>query len=153
MPKLDEIDLRILRVLQQDGSMTVTQVADRVGISQSPCSRRIIQLQEAGIIIGKRIELDRRKLGYNAVIVARVKLKKHDRKSLENFKDEVRSIPEVQSAVLLLGEFDFHLRLVVRDIDHYQMVLQDRLLSLHDIQEMESSVILEVVKDTHALPL
>ena len=153
MPNIDETDLRILRAMQRDGSMTVTQIAELAGISQSPCSRRIIQLQDAGIIVGKHVELDRRKLGFNVVVVARVKLKKHDRKSLEAFATEIQAIPEIQSAVLLLGEFDYHLRIVVRDIDHYQALVQDRLVSLPGVQEMQSSVILDVVKNTSALPL
>lgn len=153
MPTLDETDLRILRAMQRDGSMTVTQIAEAAGLSQSPCSRRILQMQANGIIAGRHVRLDRRKLGFNAVIDARVKLKMHDRKSLEEFKRQVQAIPEIQSAVLLLGEFDFHLRLVVRDIDHYQELLQDRLISLPGVQEMQSHVILEVVKNTTALPL
>ena len=153
MLNIDETDLRILRAMQRDGSMTVTQIAELAGLSQSPCSRRILQLQDAGIILGKHVELDRRKLGFNVVIVARVKLKKHDRKSLEAFKTEIHAIAEIQSAVLLLGEFDYHLRIVVRDIDHYQALVQDRLVALPGVQEMQSSVILDVVKNTSALPL
>ncbi|MEV8466956.1 Lrp/AsnC family transcriptional regulator [Fluviibacterium sp. DFM31] len=153
MLNLDETDLRILRAMQRDGSLTVTQIAEIAGISQSPCSRRINQMQEAGVILRRHVELDRRKLGFNAVVVTRVKLKRHDRKALEAFKREIRAIPEIQSAVLLLGEFDFHMRLVVRDIDHYQTLMQDRLVSLPGVREMQSSVILEVVKNTTALPL
>lgn len=153
MQILDETDLRILRAMQRDGGMTVAQIAEAAGISQSPCSRRIIQMQTKGIIASRHVKLDRRMLGFNAVIDARVKLKMHDRKALEDFKREVRAIPEIQSAVLLLGEFDFHLRIVVRDIDHYQELLQDRLVSLPGVQELQSHVILEVVKDTTALPL
>ncbi|MGH1466921.1 MAG: Lrp/AsnC family transcriptional regulator [Cognatishimia sp.] len=153
MSEFDEVDLRILRAMQSDGTRTVTQIAEQAGISQSPCSRRIIQMQDDGIIVGKNVKLDRRKLGFNTVVDTRVKLKLHDRKSLEEFKTVVRAIPEIQSAVLMMGEFDFHLRLVVRDIDHYQALLQDRLVSLPGVQEMQSSVILEVVKNSLALPL
>ena len=105
------------------------------------------------MIVGKHVELDRRKLGFNMVVVARVKLKKHDRKALEAFKAEIHIIPEIQTAVLLLGEFDYHLRIVVRDIDHYQALVQDRLVSLPAVQEMQSSVILDFVKNTTTLPL
>ncbi|WP_136440948.1 Lrp/AsnC family transcriptional regulator [Pacificoceanicola onchidii] len=153
MLDIDETDLRILRAMQRDGSMTVTQIAEQAGISQSPCSRRISQMQEQGVIAGKHVKLDRRKLGFHAVVDARVKLKMHDKESLEQFKKEIRNIPEVQSAVLLLGEYDFHLRIVLRDIDHYQALLQDKLVSLPGVQEMKSSVILEVVKNSTALPL
>jgi DNA-binding Lrp family transcriptional regulator len=153
MLELDETDLRILRTMQRDGSLTVSQIAEAAGISQSPCSRRINRLQEAGVILGKAVELDRKALGFGLIIVARVKLKGHDRDALEAFKREVRAMPEIQSAVLLLGGFDFHLRIVVRDIDHYQAFVQDRLVSLPGVQELQSSVVLEVVKSTNALPL
>lgn len=153
MLEIDETDLRVLRAMQRDGTLTVTQIAERVGISQSPCSRRIIQLQEAGVILGKHVELDRRKLGFNMVVMARLKLKKHDHDTLETLKGEIRLIDEVQNAVLVLGEFDFQLQIVVQDIDHYQSLLRDRLVSLTGVQEIQSSVVLEVVKDTSRLPL
>lgn len=153
MLKIDETDMRILRAMQADGSKTVTEIAEQVGISQSPCSRRIIQLQEAGIIRGKTVDLDRRRLGFNALVVARVKLNKHDRAGLEAFRRAIRAIPEIQYAVLLLGSFDYHLHIVVRDIDHYHALVQDKLVSLPGVQEMESSVILDVVKKTTALPI
>ncbi|MEZ5684656.1 MAG: Lrp/AsnC family transcriptional regulator [Paracoccaceae bacterium] len=153
MLKLDETDLKILRAMQSDGSLSVTQIAERVGLSQSPCSRRIAQLQEAGVIVARSITLDRRKLGFKVDVVTRIKLQSHDKATLEAFKKAIRAMPEVQTAVLLLGEFDFHMRLVVRDIDHYQQLLQDRLSALPGVQEIKSSVILEVVKNTSALPL
>ncbi|PCD77768.1 Lrp/AsnC family transcriptional regulator [Pseudothioclava arenosa] len=153
MLKLDETDLKILRVMQSDGSLTVSQIAERVGLSQSPCSRRIAQLQEAGVIVARSVLLDRRKLGFKVDVVTRIKLKSHDKATLEAFKKEIRAMREVQTAVLLLGEFDFHMRLVVRDIDHYQQLLQERLSVLPGVQEIKSSVILEVVKNTSALPL
>lgn len=153
MLDLDDTDMRILRALQIDATKTVTEIADMVGISQSPCSRRIIRLQELGVIRGKSVDLNRRKLGFNVLVVARVKLNKHDRKALETFNREIRSIPEIQYAVLLLGGFDYHLHIVVRDIDHYQALVQDKLVSLPGVQEMESSVILDVVKKTTALPI
>ncbi len=153
MLNLDETDMRILRALQADGSKSVTEIAEQVGISQSPCSRRIIQLQDAGVIRGKNIDLDRRKLGFNALVVARVKLNKHDRDALEAFKQAIAAIPEIQYAVLLLGGFDYHLHVMVRDIDHYQALVQDKLVTLPGDQEMESSVILDVVKKTTALPI
>jgi len=153
MHKIDETDLKILRTLQQDGSLPVSQVAEAVGLSQSPCSRRIIQLQDQGIIRGKSTELDRRKLGFHAVVVARVKLDTHDKKALDAFKREIRTIPEIQYAVLLMGAFDFDLHIVVRDIDHYQTLLHQRLVDLPGVKEMESSVVLDVVKKTNALPI
>lgn len=153
MHNFDDTDLRILRVMQVDGTLSVSEVAERVGLSQSPCSRRIARLQETGILRGKSIELDRRKLGFDAVVVARVKLDKHDKAALEAFKREITVIPEIQYAVLLMGAFDFDLHIVVRDIDHYQTLLHQKLVSLPGVKEMESSVVLDVVKKTNALPI
>lgn len=153
MLSLDPTDLRILKALQEDGSRTVSQVAERAGISQSPCSRRIQSLIENGVILGKSIELDRRKLGFDLIIETRIKLEAHDRASLDRFKAAAVNIPEVQSIYMMLGEFDFRLQSVVRDISNYQALLQDRLSALPNIKEMQSSVILETVKLTSALPL
>lgn len=153
MLDVDDTDLRILRAIQSDGSLSVSQVAEKVGLSQSPCSRRIIRLQQIGVIKGKSVDLDRRKLGFNAIVVARVKLDKHDKRALEGFRREIRSISEVQYAVLLMGAFDYDLHIVVRDIDHYQALLHDRLVSLPGVKEIESSVVLDVVKKTNALAI
>lgn len=153
MRQLDETDLRILRVMQSDGNMTVTEVAERVGISQSPCSRRIASLQADGIIKGKRTILDPRMLGFDTVVIVRIKLTGHDAENLEKFKKAVSRIPEIQVALLVLGDFDFYLRLVCQDIYHYQRVLQEKLVELPGVREMQSSVILEIIKDSSALPL
>ena len=145
MHKLDEADLRILRAMQNDGNLSVSQIAEQAGISQSPCSRRIIR--------GKMVDLDRRKLGFNAIIVARVKLDKHDGSALEDFRREILAIPEIQYAVLLMGAFDYDLHIVVRDIDHYHHLLHKRLVTLPAVKEIESSVVIDVAKKTNALPL
>ncbi|CAO3359457.1 Lrp/AsnC family transcriptional regulator [Azospirillum palustre] len=153
MHKLDETDLRILRAMQRDGSLSVTEIAERAGLSQSPCSRRIAMLQDNGIILGKRTVLDAGQLGFHTLVIVRIKLQVHEAALLAQFKAAVREIPEIQIALLVLGDFDFYLRIVVRDIHHYQTLLQDRLVSLPGVREMHSSVILEVVKDSAALPI
>lgn len=152
MHTIDETDLRILRAMQSDGNLTVTEIAERAGISQSPCSRRIAILQEKGVVKGKQTLLDAKKLGFDTLVIVRIKLQGHDATLLEAFKKAVRSIPEIQIALLVLGDFDFYLRIVVRDIEHYQRLLQGKLVSLPGVREMQSSVILEVVEDSAALP-
>ncbi len=153
MRTLDETDLRILRAMQNDGGLTVAEIAERAGISQSPCSRRIANLEADGIIRGKQTLLDARKLGYGTLIIVRIKLHGHDTKALNAFKKAVRDIPEIQMALLVLGDFDYYLRIMVRDIEHYQHLLQGKLVSLPGVREMQSSVILDVVKDTSAVPI
>ena len=100
MHKLDEIDLRILRAMQGDGKLTIAEIAERVGLSQSPCSRRIAKLESDGIIRGRQTLLDAKKLGYGTLIIVRIKLQTHDTKMLEAFKKAVRGIPEIQIAHL-----------------------------------------------------
>ncbi len=153
MLDLDDTDLRILRAMQADGDLSVTEIAARAGLSQSPCSRRIARLQEAGVLIGRETILDARKLGFQTQIIVRIKLQSHERGLLDGFKKAVRDIPEIQFALLVLGDFDFYLRIIVRDTDHYQQLLQNRLVTLPGIREMQSSVILEVVKDVKTLPI
>lgn len=153
MPDLDETDLRILRAMQGDGSLSVTEIASRAGLSQSPCSRRIARMQDEGVIRGRHVLLDARKLGFDTLVILRIKLQGHERGQLEAFKKAARDIPEIQIALLVLGDFDFYLRIIVRDIEHYQQLLQSRLVNLPGVREMQSSVILEVVKDSKALPI
>ena len=153
MHKIDETDLRILRTMQEDGNLTVTEIAERVGLSQSPCSRRISSLQANGIIKSKRTLLNPRLLGFDTVIIVRIKLSGHEPENLEKFKAAVRRIPEIQVALLVLGEFDYYLRLICEDIYHYQRVLQEKLVELPGVREMQSSVVLETIKDSSSLPL
>lgn len=153
MQTLDETDIRILRTMQGDGGLTVAEIAARAGLSQSACSRRIASLEAEGIIRGRQTMLDARKLGYGTLIIVRIKLHAHDTRLLDAFKSAVQDIPEIQIALLVLGDFDYYLRIMVRDIDHYQRLLQTRLVTLPGIREMQSSVILEVVKDTIAVPI
>lgn len=153
MHKIDETDLRILRAVQADGSLTVTEIAERAGLSQSPCSRRLAALEEAGVITGKRTLLDPKSLGFDTLVIVRIKLQAHEPEGLEKFKQAVRAIPEIQIALLVLGDFDFLLRVVVRDIEHYQHLLQNQLVKLPGVREMQSSVILEVVKKEDILPI
>ncbi|WP_204113624.1 Lrp/AsnC family transcriptional regulator [Shimia biformata] len=153
MLDLDEVDKAILRAMQSDGSLSVTEIGERVGLSQSPCSRRIAQLQKKGVITGRRVMLNARELGFQTMVIVRIRLHSHEKKTLEDFQKAVRAIPEIQIALLVLGDFDFYLRIVVRDIEHYQQLLQSKLVALPGVREMQSSVILDVVKDSSALPL
>lgn len=153
MRDLDDTDLRILRAMQSDGKLTVAEIAEQVGLSQSPCSRRISTLEAEGFIRGKQTLLDAKKLGYGTLIIVRIKLHAHDTKLLDAFKKAVRGIPEIQMALLVLGDFDYYLRIMVRDIEHYQRLLQGKLVSLPGVREMQSSVILDVVKDTSTVPI
>lgn len=110
-------------------------------------------MHEDGVILGKTVVLAPGRLGLHTALVVRIKLKEHDRTTLDAFRKAVRAIPEIQSALLTLGDFDFHLQIVVRDIEHYHTLLQDRLVSLPGVRELHSSVVVDVVKTTAALPI
>ena len=153
MLSIDDTDRRILRVMQEDGSLTVSEIAERVGLSQSPCSRRISRLTEDGVILGKAVHLDRKKLGFDVTILVRIKLTEHGRQALSVFQEAAMLIPEVQVVQLMLGEFDFNIRVVVRDMDHFQTLLREKLVMLPSVQEIQSTVILEEMKYTMSLPL
>ena len=150
---LDETDLRILAVLQEDCSLSAAQLAERVGLSQSPCWRRIQRLKEEGYIKREVAILDRSKMGLNAQIFARVKLSAHGRSNLAEFSKAVRSFDEVLECYVLMGEVDFLLRIVTEDVEAYERFFFDRLSQLPGVQEINSTMALSEIKSSTAVPL
>lgn len=153
MQSLDDTDLRILRVLQSEGNLNAAELAKRVGLSQSPVWRRLSRMEEEGIIQDRVVVLDPKKLGYETVVFVHIKLSEHGRKSLEDFAAQASKIPEVQVVQLLLGDIDFRLRIIVRDLEHYHQLMNNKLVMLPGVQEIQSSVLLHEYKNTRALPL
>ncbi|MBU2998905.1 Lrp/AsnC family transcriptional regulator [Roseovarius nubinhibens] len=153
MQSLDDTDLRILRVMQSEGNLNAAELAKRVGLSQSPVWRRLSRMEEEGIIQDRVVVLDPKKLGYETVVFVRIKLSEHGRKSLEDFAAQASKIPEVQVVQLLLGDIDFRLRIIVRDLEHYHQLMNNKLVMLPGVQEIQSSVLLHEYKSTRALPL
>ncbi|MES9906324.1 MAG: Lrp/AsnC family transcriptional regulator [Sedimenticola sp.] len=153
MQSIDKTDIRILRVLQSDGGLSVSEVADKVGLSQSPCSRRIIRMQNDGVILGRDIVLNQKALGFNLIIIVRIKLTGHGRKSIPNFVDQLKLIPEVQVIQMMMGGFDFQVRVMVKDMDDYQRLLSQQLVNLPELRELESTVVLEEILYTRKIPI
>ena len=150
---LDEADLKILDVLQEDSSLSAAEMAQRVGLSQSPCWRRIQRLKEDGYIKREVAILDRKKLGLNAHVFARVKLSAHGHAQLAEFTRAVRSFPEVLECYVLMGEVDFLLRVVAEDVEAYERFFFEHLSQLPGVQEINSTVALSEIKSSTALPL
>jgi Lrp/AsnC family transcriptional regulator len=150
---LDAFDRRILVLLQEDASRSSAEIAERVGLSQSPCWRRIQRLKDEGYIRRQVAILDRRKIGLNAQVFALVKLTMHGRQSLDAFANAIRSYPEVLECHVLMGAFDFLVRVVAADIDAYQGFLYEKLSRLPGVQEVNSVISLSEIKSTTALPL
>lgn len=153
MTIIDEFEKKILRELQRDSTLTTAEIAGRVGLSVSPCWRRIDRLQRDGFIRRHVAILDRRKLGLNAHVFAQIKLNAHGRANLDEFSKAIQDFPEVLDAYVLMGTTDFMLRIVTEDIDAYERFFFDQLSKLPGVQEINSTVALSEIKSTTELPL
>jgi Lrp/AsnC family transcriptional regulator len=153
MTDLDPFEIKILRELQRDANRTTAEIAERVGLSVSPCWRRIDRLERDGFIRKRVAIVDRRKVGLNAHVFAQVKLNAHGRANLDEFSETIRGFPEVLDAYVLMGTTDFMLRIVAKDIDAYERFFFDQLSKLPGVQEINSTVALSEIKATTELPL
>lgn len=151
--QLDAMDLRLLDLLQHDASLSAAEIALEVGMSQSPCWRRIQRLKDEGYIKREVALIDRKRVGLNAHIFAHVKLSAHGRTHLADFAKAVQSYPEVLECYVLMGSVDFLLRIVTEDVEAYERFFFDRLSNLPGVQEINSTVALSEIKATTALPL
>jgi Lrp/AsnC family transcriptional regulator len=150
---LDEIDLRILDALQRGGNLSTAEVAKRVGLSQSPCWRRIRRLESIGVVRERVAILDTDLLGFEVTAFASIKLSEHGRRALPEFEAAIEALPEVVDAYAMTGEVDYLLRVVTRDIRSYERLLRDALLNLPTVREVHSQIALSNVKRTTRLPL
>jgi Lrp/AsnC family transcriptional regulator len=150
---LDHIDRRILEILQSEPGVNATAIGERIGLSQSACWRRIQSLRDQGVIKEQTVRLDREKVGLNTMVFAHVKLTSHGRGNLTDFADAVRDFPEVLDCYVVLGNFDYLLRIVTEDIKAYEQFFFEKLSQLPGIQEVNSSIVLSETKHTNVLPL
>ena len=142
MIELDEIDSKLLRLMAQDATQNAGALGRRLGLSQPATWRRIRRLQEAGVLAGRRLVLDREKLGFGVTVFLGVKLATKGRVSLEDFERAVSAIPEVQSVEHVLGLYDYRLRVVARDIADFERVLRRRIMTLPGAGDVEANVLL-----------
>jgi len=151
--KLDKQDIAILKELQQDASISSSDLAERVGLSQSPCWRRVNQLEEAGVIQSRVARLARKKLGLEVLVVVNVKLASHGWQSLPKFKQRVVSFPEVLQCFLVMGDIDFILLVATRSVEEYNQFVQGKLAQIQGVQSIDSRIVIEETKNTTELPL
>lgn len=151
--KLDKFEQGILQALQEDASQSVGEIAERVGLSVSPCWRRINRLQSSGIIKRRVALVDRQKVGLDTHVFAQVKLNMHGRANLDEFSEAVRAFPEVLDCYVMMGSIDFLLRIVAKDIESYERFFFEKLSQLPGVQEINSLVALSEIKSTTVLPL
>jgi Lrp/AsnC family transcriptional regulator len=150
---LDRYEKRILALLQEDASLSTAAIAEKVGLSASPCWRRIDRLEREGFIRRKVALVDRKKVGLNAHIFAQIKLNAHGRANLDEFAEAIRGFPEVLECYVLMGSVDFLIRVVASDIEAYERFFFNRLSQLPGVQEVNSTVALSEIKATTALPI
>ena len=150
---LDRGDARILDLLQEHGDLSAAEIAERLGMTASTCWRRVSRLQELGVIRKRVALLDREEVGLNVLVFSHVKLAGHGRDALLRFEQAVRQHPEILECYTLMGETDFLLRIVCRDIKAYEAFFLDHLSRFPGVQSVHSSIALSVIKETTALPL
>ncbi len=150
---LDRLDRRILDLLQREATLPVAEVAARTGLSTTTCWRRIQQLEHEGVIRGRVALLDRSALGLDVTIFAHVKLSTQGRDAIAAFAEAIRERPEVLDCYTTMGEWDFMLRIVTRDIKAYEAFYLDHLSKLPNVQSINSSVTVTVIKETTVLPI
>jgi len=140
--ELDTLDRKILRALIEDATQSATALGRKLGLSQPATWRRVKRLEEAGVIAGRRLELDAGKLGFGVTVFLGVKLATKGRVSLEDFERTITAIPEVQTVEHILGVYDYRLRVVARDIADFERVLRRRIMMLPGVGDVEANVLL-----------
>lgn len=150
---LSPIDIKILALLQQDASLTAAEIAEQVNLSASPCWRRINRLEQDGIIEKKVALVNAEKLGLGLVVFARISLTKNDEASLQDFEQRVSRYPEVVECYTVTGSADYHLKIITRDIKHYDRFLRRHLIQIPLVRDVNSNVAVTRIKYTTGLPL
>jgi len=152
--KLDRYDRRLLEILQAEGRITNQELADRIGLSPSPCLRRLRALEESGLIVGYRALLDPRKLGLSLMAVIHISMDRHTPDRFARFEAKIAALPEVLECLLITGqEADYQVKVIVSDMDAYQSLLLSKITSIEGVSGVHSSFVLRRVVDKTALPL
>ena len=153
MLELDSTDRRILRELQRDGTIRNDVLAERIGLSPSPTLRRVKALEQAGYVRSYVALLDPERLGLGVRVLVELRLTVQDRGALDRFEKEVIAIPEVIECMTVLGDWDYLLTVIAKDIESYRYVLLDRLAKLPGVANYKSTLIVRDVKRSTELPV
>jgi Lrp/AsnC family transcriptional regulator, leucine-responsive regulatory protein len=152
--QLDAYDLKILAELQANGGASNQELAERVGLSPSPCSRRVRHLEESGVIRERVARLEPRELGLDLTVLIHIRMDRHTTERFEQFESVVRGYPEVQECYLITGqEADYQLKITVPNMDEYQRFLLTKITRIEGVIGVHSSFVLRKAVDTTALPL
>jgi DNA-binding Lrp family transcriptional regulator len=150
---MDAVDRQILAELQQDGRVTLTELAERVGLSLSPCHRRLRALEHSGAISGYHAHLDPNALGLTFEALVFVTMRAADRATVDALEQAVAAVPHVRQAQRLFGDPDYLLRVIAADLPAFQQLYDDRLATLPGVQRLSSTLVMKRVVENRALPL
>ena len=150
---LDRIDARLLTELQQDGRRTVVELSERIGLSGTPCARRIRQLEHNGVIQGYTAVVDPVRLGLTVQAFVQVKLERHTDDNVAQFQQELDALDAVVSCFAVTGEYDFLLHVVTTDLEALSNIVLKKLLSIHSVRDVHSNIVLQTIKRSTRLPL
>lgn len=153
MTQLDDVDLKILRYLQQDGRISNVKLAEQLSLSEAPCWRRVQRLKKEGVIQGYQAVLNRRSLGFGVLSFIQIKFTQHDETLTRLFEETVNGCPEVMSCHNTSGEADFLLIVVARDLDEYIDFIDKKLRKIPGITDITSNISLRELKSSFKLPL
>lgn len=153
MENLDKIDMQILRILQSDADINISSIGEKVGLSHTPCWRRIKKMEEKGIITGKVCLIDPEKTGLDVSIFVFVRLTIHSAEVLTEFEEATLLVPEIMQCYTMTGEFDYLLRVVVATARDYEKAVKNTLLSLPHVGTLNSNFTLSEIKNTTSLPI
>ena len=151
--KIDNIDAIILYEIQENAALSVADIAERVGLSSSPCWRRVKRMEELGVIQQRVTRLSRKKLGLDFEVFVAVKLALPNKENMEKFERAVQTMPEVVQCAVVTGAVDFMLRIITKDMHTYDEFLRETLLSISLVSDVQSRIVVRQTKDTTALPL
>ncbi|MDB9969107.1 Lrp/AsnC family transcriptional regulator [Gammaproteobacteria bacterium] len=152
--RMDNLDKRILQELQNNGAITNLELSEKIGLSPSPCARRVKQLEESGIIKGQATLLDASKLGLKLIALIQISMDRHTPDRFEIFEKKVRTFPEVIECLLITGQSaDYQLKVVIPDMEYYQELLLNKITKIEGVTDVRSSFILREVHSTTELPL
>ncbi|MES2987381.1 MAG: Lrp/AsnC family transcriptional regulator [Pseudomonadota bacterium] len=151
--RFDDIDVRILALLQDNGRMTNVELAERVGLTAPPCLRRVRALEQSGAITGYHASLDPVALGYNLTVFAMVSLKSQAESDLQAFQHLVAEIPEVRECHMLNGEIDFILKIVAPDLQSFQRILTTKLTTAPNVEHVKTSLTIRTSKALPGVPV
>jgi|SRR5690625_546479 len=149
---MDQFDYRILEYLQKDASISIAELADAVGLSTTPCWRRIQRMKKEGIIKSQVVLCDPEKLDLSLTAFVTVKLPRHEESVMRTFLDGVSAVPEIVEVYRMAGEIDYLLKIVLADMKDYDRVYR-RLIKVSDMRDVSASFVMEIVEHTTALPL